>query len=290
LKAVAIDGNEESPVLTHSYFIGEGVHERFETDYVFSLSTNNDNLYGDERGILVKGKEYEDFVAEYPDETPTNNILPNYMRRGREWEHPVHVEVVTALGELVLNQNVGMRVYGGVTRGYPQKSLRLIGRKEYGSKSGKFDYPFFVDCFTADKYPKPILSYDTLVLRNDGNDWWGGRLRTPLASWIAAEAGFIVVSPYAATAVFINGEYYGYAVLNARIDEHFLQKIYSVPDRAFEFAEDGHIEIETENTDSRNEWLQMVELVERGLTDSTIEALERFIDIDNFLIYHAFQT
>ncbi|MDR2571284.1 MAG: chitobiase/beta-hexosaminidase C-terminal domain-containing protein, partial [Oscillospiraceae bacterium] len=35
LKAIAIDGTEQGPVLTHTYFIGESINERFST-YVFS--------------------------------------------------------------------------------------------------------------------------------------------------------------------------------------------------------------------------------------------------------------
>ncbi|MDR0221850.1 MAG: CotH kinase family protein [Lachnospiraceae bacterium] len=292
LKAVAIDGNEESAVVTHSYFVGETVYERFQTDYVFSLSTDADNLYGYEEGILVEGKAFADYVAANPDwETDKQKVAKNWERRGRDWERPVHVEVFTSLGKQVINQNAGIRVFGGVSRSSPQKSLRLFARREYEPKAGMFHYPFFVNHTTTEKYPKPLLSYDTLDLRNDGNDWIGARLRTPLASWIAAEAGYDAVTPYAATAVFLNGEYYGYAVLNAKVDdESYLQELCNAPKRSFEIVDEGHIEIETKNEDSRNEWSQMMELVGQGLTDSTTQALGLFVDIDNFLFYHALQT
>ncbi|MDR0219909.1 MAG: CotH kinase family protein, partial [Lachnospiraceae bacterium] len=133
-----------------------------------------------------------------------------------------------------------------------------------------------------------------------GQDWAVARLKTPLAARIAEEAGYPVVSPYASAVVFLNGEYYGYMALNARIDAHFLQDLYNAPERAFEIADVGYGEIERQNTDSAEdwarmyasaeEWLRMVDLADQGLTDSTIEALERFIDIDDLLFYHAFQT
>ena len=44
---------------------------------------------------------------------------------------------------------------------YPQKSLALFARKEYGK--GSFDYKVFKD--------KPIEKFESLVLRNAGNDW-----------------------------------------------------------------------------------------------------------------------
>jgi hypothetical protein len=288
---VAINGNEASPVLTHSYFIGAEVHERFETDYVFSLSTDADNLYGYENGVLVYGKMQDDFVPENQDEQiPESTWYANFHGRGREWERPLHVETFTASGERIIAQNAGVRVYGNATRNYRQKSLRLTARREYEPTKEAFAYPLFSNYQTANDYKTPFMSYNQLVLRNDGNDWPVSRLRTPLITWIVEEAGFAVVSPYAATAVFINGEYYGYAALHVRIDDNFLQDLFNAPERSFDIIDGGILNVDTEDEAILEEFTQMLKYAADGATDPAMQALEDFFDIENLLFYYAIQT
>ena len=60
-----------------------------------------------------------------------------------------------------------MKIFGAYSRGWDQKSIALYARGEYGA--GEFEYPFFDG-----------LNYDTfesLVLRNSGNDWLRTNLR-----------------------------------------------------------------------------------------------------------------
>ena len=284
LKAIAIDDKEQSEVLTHSYFLGRDINKRFVTNYVFSLSTDDEHLHDYETGILVAGKIYDDYMAENPETEIKEWHRPaNYHGRGREWEKPVHVEAFNQEGKRVIAQNVGLRVNGRATRYFSQKSLRLIARKEYEPTEGKFKYPFFKELTTADTYEIPIVSYDTLVLRNDGNDWDLGRLRTPLASLISKEAGFDVVTPYATSAVFVNGIYYGYAVLNVNINEQFLEDLYEAPERSFDIVEGGSTKVATEDKDIANEFNELLKCAETG----DIKELEKNFDIDNLLLYYA---
>jgi hypothetical protein len=54
-----------------------------------------------------------------------------------------------------------MKVYGGWgSRGYPQKSLALFARKQYGA--GKFEHDVFPG--------QDVDAFESLVLRNSGND------------------------------------------------------------------------------------------------------------------------
>ena len=290
LKAVAIDDRGTSAIVTQSYFIGDSIDERFSC-FVFSLSTDAANLYGYEEGILVPGKTYDDYMAAKPDAVLEYWQEPgNFRNRGAKWERPVYVEVFTAEGQRIIAQNAGMRVHGGATRYLPQKSLRLIARRRYEADAGTFKAWLFDDYLSIGKYGSPITSFDTLILRNDGNDWHNGRIRTPLASRIAFEAGFTTVSPQAGAAVFINGEYYTFAWINIRITEHYLEKLYNAPERAFDIVEGGAQSVTSDDKDIVAEFNTILAYAKQGFTEETLQYVENSFDIDNLLLYYAIQV
>jgi hypothetical protein len=290
LKSIAINGLEESRVYTQTYFVGTGVHERFST-YVFSISTDGYNLYDYDYGILVPGRIRDEWLEANPDPELARWWWPaNYRMTGREWERPVSVEVFTQEGTRIVAQNAGIRVYGGATRYYPQKSLRLTARREYEPGIGRFHYEFFENHMSFGPFSRPIVSYNSLILRNDGQDFWRARLRTPLASRIALDAGFPVVSPVNSAAVFINGEYYGYITLNVRIDEQYLEDLFDAPERSFQLINGGGRSIATNDEYVKHEFERLLEYASHGFDDETIQAVHDFFDIDNMLFYYAIQT
>ena len=65
----------------------------------------------------------------------------NYTLRGREWERPVHIEIFDSTGQLLIDQDAGMRIHGGAGRSADQKSLRLYARESYGKEA--FNIPSF---------------------------------------------------------------------------------------------------------------------------------------------------
>ena len=288
LKAIAVDAaGIHSTVLTHSYFLGADVDGRFST-YVFSITSDDEGLYGYEQGILVPGKSHDDFVAANPDaNVPASHMPGNYNNRGREWERPAHVEVFTPEGERVISQNTGLRVHGGnYTSAHPQKSLRLIARREYEPGVGKFPHAFFPDQIRTDIYGAPIISYDTLILRNGGNDYRGGWIRSPLSYHIARETGLAVTSPHAGAAVFLNGEYYGYADLNVRINEQFLEDLYISPERAFEIIDGGNHFVDSPIQSTYMAFQRLLADVEQGNMDVICAAF----DVDDLLLNYALRV
>lgn len=285
LKAIAINGSEFSPILTHSYFVGKNIAERFST-YVFSISSDNDGLYGHENGILVPGEIFTHYMAVNPDAEVLFDTPANYNQRGIEWERVAVVEVFTKGGERVISQNAGIRVHGGASRMREQKSLRLIARREYEREAGRFYYDFFREQTNDDIFGKPISSYDTLILRNDGNDFTYGRLRSPLGTRIARKAGYNVVSPSNAAAVFINGEYYGYADLNVSLNEKYLGSLFGVSPEHFEIVRGGSHKVSYTAPDELQIWFK--ELIKYAEEDK-IEFIKESFDTDNLLLYYAIQ-
>lgn len=287
LKAIAVHGDTVTRPAAHTFFVGQGIDQRFDT-LVFSLSTNPEYLYDYDTGILVAGRERDEYIKD----NPGANIIPtdpaNYNWRGMEGERPVYVEVFTPEGERVIAQAAGIRVNGGWSRSNDQKSLRLVARKEYEPSAGKFHFDFFPEDSISDGYGSPLIEYDTIVLRDGANDRNFGMLRNELGSLLALEAGLRVTSPARAAAVFVNGEYYGFAWIQVRINEQYLQDIYSAPTQDFEVIGNGEQWLESDNTAALMDLEYLNSFANKNLSDDAVfRELESIVDIGNLLLYYA---
>src|SRR5690606_13543254 len=128
---------------------------------VVSLATDPANFFDHETGIYVSGVH----------ESNNNPGRPwhndgNFKQRGDAWERPIHVEFFEASGTRMLAQDAGVRIHGGATRNFTQKTLRLYARPEYEQETygdNWFTYPLFPG--------NPNRRYKRLLLRNSGNDW-----------------------------------------------------------------------------------------------------------------------
>jgi len=290
LKAIAVYENTQTSPLVHTYFPGKDVASRFET-LVFSVSTNEEHLYDYDKGIFVPGRLRDDYVAANPNRKIDPPAPANFNLRGMEGERPVYVEVFTKDGTRVVAQAAGVRVSGGWSRAETQKSLRLIARNMYEPGVGKFHYAFFPGETKRDGYNTPLDKYDTIVLRNGANDRDFGMLRNEVASILARDAGFLDVTPFAAAAVFVNGEYYGFAWAQTVINEQYLQDVYDAPTKEFDVIGDGDSWYNTDNIAAKRSLMAMNAYAEGDLTDDAIFAeLEAMADIDNMLLYYAFET
>lgn len=294
LKAVAIMDGKSSSIITHSYFVNPSINSRFST-LVFSLSTDDYNLYDHEVGILVPGAIYEKYMEKA--ENPTNRLWHRGANYNSLWgpksERPVHVEVFLQDGARVLSQSAGLRVHGGASRAVPQKSLRLIARKKYQPGAGKFTYDFFPDNLNDDTYGARILSYDTLILRNTGSDFPQGMIRQQLISRITKQTGYPAVSPVRAATVFINGRYYGFAWLELRQNEQFLEDVFNAPQRKFDIAAGGNTRVANKRgtTGIKEEFDSLLEIAGQGLTKNEVfDKFQEYIDVDNLLFYYALET
>lgn len=86
IKAKAFyDDGTESNTITHTYFVGNDIANRFDT-LIFSVSTDPYNLYDYEYGIFVEGKLRADFLKENPGVRPDPDDPANFNMRGREAE------------------------------------------------------------------------------------------------------------------------------------------------------------------------------------------------------------
>lgn len=264
--------------------MGGGASQRFST-LVFSITTDAANLYDHETGIMVEGALREEHMAGLEPGAKAEWHYPaNYNARGRAWERPANVSVFTPEGTCVVSQAVGLRLAGGGSRQFEQKSLRLVAREEYQPGMGKFRYNFFPQQ-ADDMYGSPITAYDSLVLRNGGNDRYFAQLRNELGCRLAAEAGYAAVSPGVAAAVYLNGEYYGFAWLQESLNEQALEDIYDAPEPAFEFADLAEANVRADGTVLERQQPPALDLDD----PEQFELYQSLVDVEDLLFYYAFQ-
>lgn len=254
-----------SDVVTHTYLVAPDIFDRYELA-VFSINTDPKNFFDDEIGIYVPGDKY----VEGDDDTG------NYFERGIEWERPVHVEFFETDGTRVLGQDAGVRIHGGWTRRWAQKSLRLYARNSYSTNS--FDYQFFTDLEDS--------SFRRLLLRNSGNDWRVTSIRDAMMQTLARDIG-VDTQAYRPTIVFLNGEFWGLHNLRERYDRHYLARVHGVdPDNVQILT--ANAEVKEGNADHYNAMLDYI--ADNDMSDPVhYEYVKTQMDVENFISYYAFQ-
>ena len=274
-------------IRTGVYFVGYGNRPQYEGLPVMSLVTDPDSLFGYENGIYVTGKAMDDFLVREQE----NNVTPwddaNYRNRGIEWEREAVMSFFDPDKELKAQQNVGIRVKGNWSRAYPQKSLNIYARKEYGS--GSFDTEFF----EGDKYESAITMF------NGGNDA-AYKLEDVLAADLAAgraaaypvsgeePLSFSVMRHYPCF-LFLNGEYWGIMDLSEKFDRDYIVRHFGVSRENVVMIK--NLELEEGEEEDTELYDQLRYLVYTGEFEKK-ENYEKFceaVDIDSFLDYYAFR-
>ncbi len=282
-----------SEIYTKTYFLGNEIEERFSTKIV-SITGEPESFYGYDQGILVPGRIRDEYVFENPGVEFTDTAPANYNLRGMESERPVHVEIWEADGTEIVSQDIGVRVYGGTSRGNDMKSLRLIARKDYGE--GRISYEIFPES-VSDWTGKTIAEYKRLVLRNHGNDHEKAYLRNELGHRLAKDAGFLDTQEFCGASVWLNGEYYGFEWLEENYDQVYFETHYGTK------SGEGSWQILSPHRGNANTDLEdeaeaqaawdfnlMYAYRYQDLRDDLVFAkLEEQLDVDNFLKYCAIE-
>ena len=159
----------------------------FKTNFpIVSIAIDTIDMWDSIQGIYVPGPDiYYDSVA---DKWRDNNFE-------KHWEKPVSIVMFDTANNEMIAQEGGFRIFGGVSKFYKEKSIRLVSRLIYGKN--RFKYKFFKD--------RDRKSYKSLVLRISGQDWTSTRFRDALATQISK--GFnIDIQEYQPVILFLNGQ------------------------------------------------------------------------------------
>jgi hypothetical protein len=203
-----VEGQVPSPVVVNTYLIAELI-----TDLpVLSLTTPPANLWDDQIGIYVTGTNGT--KGNGPESDPPRNW-------NQDWERRAFLEYFDAALNRQLRQEAGIKIFGGWSRGMPQKSLAVFARKEYGSN--RFRYPFFST--------RPFPEYKSFLLRNSGNDFvttGGAMLRDGYQQLLTEHYMAVDGQAYQPSVVFLNGEYWGIHNQREKLNEAYLQAHHQV--------------------------------------------------------------
>jgi hypothetical protein len=287
VNAVAVLGGAVSRVFTRNFVKGTDVFERFcENTSVFVLNSDPFGLYDYYEGIFVEGFLREQWQEANPNRTPHNLAPANFHMRGRDSEREVFVEMFDSYGNLHISQRAGMRVNGGGSRAFSQKSMQLFAREEYGDRNN-FLYPFFAQEHTKDG--QLIHRYRRIRLRNGSQDREYAFVRNELGQSLLDQAGVPFVMRQAPAAIFLNGEYYGVAwITTPRTGNHFARKYGGISDNYYRIGtkEDGRVG----EAAAVSDWGEIYKLFQDGLDDDQrFEEVRSRVDIDNLIMYYAAQ-
>ncbi len=282
VRAVAYDemGNY-SDVKSASYFVGFSDKNGYEGMKVLSIITDPDNLFDYETGIYVTGKEYDDYVDKYRGsgeyywrEEFWGFWYANYRNRGIKWERKAECQFFDESGQLDLSQECGIRIHGGVSRGYNPKSLNIYARKEYdGNKELQ------ADLFGTGYFPS------TVTLFQGGND-----VRTKAKDYAVSTMIRdldVATMSYVPYVLFLDGEYWGIYWLNEKYDANYLEYYYGVNKDNVVMIKSGEL-VEGDEEDLKY-YSNMYEFCSQtDVTDSSnYERVCEMIDIDSYIDYYA---
>ncbi|MDF2437025.1 MAG: CotH protein [Bacteroidota bacterium] len=215
LRAISVDENNRKSIeLVRNFF----VHPRSVNRYsipVITITVDPDDFFGYSKGIYVMGKKYEDkdfYLRKHLSlNMPWWDYPANYRARGIQSERNAHVELFEN-GVQTLTINTRIRINGNATRGFSQKSLRVL-IDNAGEDSAGIHYELFPGY--------RVHKFNSFILRNGGNDWDKTMFRDALIQSVMKHSD-LDIQQYRPTVVFINGEYWGVHNLREKLDEHYL--------------------------------------------------------------------
>ena len=231
---------------------------------VISILTDKKNLYSMDQGIFIAG---DNLIS---DQINTGN----FFQRGKEFEREVYFQYFNSKGELDFELKMGMRIHGGVTRRFPQKSLKFYKRKTYDK--AKVNFPFLAK--------KGVERFILEGMQESG----GGRalIEDIVAQEIVKEIG-LEQQNFQAVIVYINGEYWGLYNIRDRIDEKYLAYKFNLHKDSFDII-DGHSRKGYQAISGNNsDYLDLLDFIMKNdlSKNKNYEFVSSKIDIDNFIDY-----
>lgn len=297
--AAAFDGDVRvSDYYYYTFTIdGKGQEPNYQDkfgSYLVSIIIDEEDLYDYERGIMIQGKAFQDERTRNPRREIDGWFPRNYNQRGREWERPCRIQIFDREGKLIIDQNVGVRIAGGMSRHNSIKSLRIISRSVYDEQHDSFAYEFFDAAY--DVHGNKIKEFERIILRNSANDFGQTMFKDAFLHKLGGMAG-VDFQDSAPCVVYINGKYYSLMNMRESIDADYIEAHYKIPKdhvTMVSIASGTGFTFSYKLTDGPEEGLDefrkdMRKLISTDFSKRDISEIEAIIDVDNFIKYMAYQ-
>ncbi|MBN2762905.1 MAG: CotH kinase family protein, partial [Bacteroidales bacterium] len=201
-------------VVANTYFIKE---HTFNLP-VISLSLDSKYLWDNAIGIYTNGTN-----------GITGNCSDSPMNWNRNWERYAHVEYFLRDGTRIINTGAGLKIAGGCSRGFEQKSFGVYFRDKYGADNVR--YPLFRS--------KQADRFKALMLRNSGNDFNRTMIQDALMQTLLIGEMDIDYNAYTPSVVYLNGEYWGIMNTREKINEAYFITNYGLDEDSIDFLENN---------------------------------------------------
>ena len=262
IRALAFRDDQKGHYAGQTYFINEPL-----TQFpVVSIAITPELLFDPRDGIFVAGIDLQD---------------AHWKQAGANFwtnrELSCHTDLFEAGGQPVFSSMTGFRLFGGMSRLFPQKSMALVARSRYGASH--FDYPIFGKS-TPDKF-------SFLVLRNSGSDFGKSQFRDGLMTGLVKDWD-LETQAFRPAQVYINGTYWGIYNLREKINKHFIADHFPDIDKDSIDLLEHRWRVRSGSSLHYRQMLQFIET--HSLQDTAaFAAVERMMDTDNFLRYQIAQ-
>ncbi|MFC1898267.1 CotH kinase family protein [Candidatus Cloacimonadota bacterium] len=231
---------------------------------VISLTTDPYNFFDYNYGIYALG----------PNASPTYpNLGANFWQ---DWERPVHLEMFEEDNSLVLNTDCGIKIFGYYSRWFPQKSLALFARGQYGDNS--FEHQIFED--------KPYSSFQSIVLRNSGGDWLWTNIRDGFMADNLQDTN-LSYQAFRPAVCYLNGEYWGIYNIREKLNEHFYASNFGVDPDNIDYLENNREVIIGEAT-YYNQMMDYIDTHDLSIQEY-YDQVCTMMDMDNFISFYVAQ-
>ncbi|MBK8490123.1 MAG: CotH kinase family protein [Saprospirales bacterium] len=261
LRILAVRGSEHTRVISHTFFINEPL----STFPVVSISIPPDVLFHPTMGLFVKGPEAVDTLLKMPG--------ANFWSKG---EFPINAEIFETDGSCVFRNEMGFRLFGGMSRLFPQKSFAVVARDRYGVN--RIDHSIFGK--------KGLKKFKFLVFRNSGSDFGKTQFRDAFMTSLVKDWE-IDVQDFRPSHVYINGKYWGIYNIREKINRYYIAAHHDVEKDSLDLLEHRF----SRKRGSRRDYLQLLNFMEKNsLWDATNFAyVDSQMDVGNFMDYEIAQ-
>ena len=257
IRAVSYVNNKRVSIHAQTYFINEPASKLL----VVSLALPPGILFNKKYGLFMTGTKVDSSNWKLP--------TANFWKKK---EALCNTEIFESSGDQIINQLSGFRIFGGMSRIFPQKSIALAAREKYGAK--KFDYPVF-----GKKGPK---KFKFLVLRNSGSDWGKSHFRDALVTSLVSDWD-IDVQNYRPAHVYINGKYWGIYNIREKINRYFLSSHHGLHKDSINLME-HKMNLKFGSSLSYYKMIRFIQTHDLRY-DKNVRILETMMDTDNFMNY-----
>lgn len=257
IRAVAYRGKEKGEELVGTFLIKEP-----PTSFPsIALAIDPALLFDPDYGLFVEGNNVKD--------STWAKVGANFWSRQ---ELEMFTEVFESDGRRVFGGKTGFRLFGGFSRLFPQKSITIVSREEYGDK--RIEYPIF-----GKDRPK---KFKHLVLRNSGSDFGKTHFRDAFMTSLT-HTWDMEQQAARPTQVYINGKYWGIYNVREKVNRFFINAYHDVDKDSLDILEHEAVT----KTGSKRHYLKMLRFVETHdlASDQNFDRLSKLMEINNFMDY-----